>query len=238
MIPSPSKARTTAVRSPELDRIRAEQIAHKAHVARLEYAKTVDEIAIPAMNGGTKEEMATLLVALMPLALQLGIQRLRSYADAQDAMQDSLWAVVKYGHTFNRELRFTTWFYTVHRNVCLRILRGWARFPQLVLPAGGEAKEFASDWFEPSTLVIEAERARRIGNAIQSLPPDLISAVKLYYLGDDSQDEAARKLGLSRGAFRRRLAEVVSTLSAKLQDYDANGTSTKNNTGRRMAPVG
>ena len=121
-------------------------------------------------------------------------------ADAADACQEALMAIVRGLDGFDGRSAFGTWAYRVTTNACLDELRRRRRRPEPGLPDGAS---------EPSAPVDEMEAATTRADldvALRSLPADFRAAVVLRDVCGLSYDEISDILGIPPGTVRSRIA--------------------------------
>jgi len=126
-------------------------------------------------------------------------------ADAADACQEGLMAIVRGLHGFDGRSAFGTWAYRVTANACLDELRRRRRRPEPGLPQGGEVAS-------PVDVVDGAIIRLDLDQALQTLPSEYRSAVVLRDLCGLSYDEIAHALGIPPGTVRSRIARGRSAL--------------------------
>ena len=141
--------------------------------------------------------------------------------DAEDATQEALLKIVTRLSTFRRESRFSTWAWSVAARSILDFKRGRARAPQLSF------EDFEADLARDLDLTTSprAEDAVylaqvKIGCAramLQCLDGDHRVAYVLGEILGLDQREAARALGVSDAAFRKRLARARERVSATVR---------------------
>jgi RNA polymerase sigma-70 factor, ECF subfamily len=144
-------------------------------------------------------------------------------ADAADACQDALIAIVRALPRFDGRAAFGTWAYRIATNAALDELRRRRRRPE---PAGtvgdgtvgdgavgdGAAPEAAS---RPGpTAAVDARLD--VDAALAGLPPEFRAAVVLRDLCDLSYDEIAEVLDIPPGTVRSRIARGRAALADAL----------------------
>lgn len=139
-------------------------------------------------------------------------------ADAADATQDALMAVVRGLHRFDGRASFTTWSHRVAVNAALDELRRRRRRPvPSVDDPGGDG---ALAWERQAARgpdAGEAVAARLdIDAALQALPPDFRVAIVLRDLSGLSYAEIAEVLTIPVGTVRSRLSRGRDALAALL----------------------
>jgi RNA polymerase sigma-70 factor, ECF subfamily len=127
-------------------------------------------------------------------------------ADAADACQEALMAIVRGLPGFDGRSAFGTWAYRVTTNACLDELRRRRRRPEPGLPEGAAEVASPLDQVEASTVRVDLDKA------LQSLPADYRAAVVLRDLCGLSYDEIAQALDIPPGTVRSRIARGRSAL--------------------------
>lgn len=137
-------------------------------------------------------------------------------ADALDASQDALVAIVRGLPRFDGQAKFTTWAYRVTTNACLDELRRRGRRPVPGLPEDhdgavrGQSAPAAGIELLPDRLAIDA--------ALAQLPEEFRVAVVLRDLCDLEYADIADELGIPPGTVRSRIARGRSLLAAILTE--------------------
>ena len=131
-------------------------------------------------------------------------------ADAADACQEALMAIVRGLPGFDGRSAFGTWAYRVTTNACLDELRRRRRRPEPGLPEGSAEVASPLDHAEASTARVDIDRA------LQSLPADYRAAVVLRDVCGLSYDEIARALDIPGGTVRSRISRGRSAMIPSL----------------------
>jgi RNA polymerase sigma-70 factor (ECF subfamily) len=135
-------------------------------------------------------------------------------ADAADATQEALIAVVRGLDRFDGRAAFTTWLHRVATNACLDELRRRARRPQ---PVPDEVVGRAVS----STDTAEAVSARLdVDAALATLPIEFRAAVVLRDLCALDYAEIAEVLEIPPGTVRSRIARGRAAIAAHLGNPD------------------
>lgn len=127
-------------------------------------------------------------------------------ADAADACQEGLMAIVRGLASFDGRSAFGTWAYRVTANACLDELRRRRRRPEPGLPEGAGEVASPIDAMEGATIRLDLDQA------LQTLPTDYRAAVVLRDVCGLSYDEIAETLGIPPGTVRSRIARGRSAL--------------------------
>ena len=135
----------------------------------------------------------------------------------EEATQDTLIAVAESIHKFRSESRFTTWLYSIARNVAIGHLRKMN--PESPLDVADE--EAAAGAGRRLSSVV-AERTA-IQAAIEQLPPHYRDTVMLRDVERRSYEEIADALGIELNTVRSRLARGRAMLAAAILDQGSHG---------------
>ena len=127
-------------------------------------------------------------------------------ADAADACQEALMAVVRGLPSFDGRAAFGTWAYRVATNACLDELRRRRRRPEPGLPEGPAELPAPVDAVEGVITRLDLDQA------LQSLPADYRAAVVLRDVCGLSYEEIGQTLGIPPGTVRSRIARGRSAL--------------------------
>jgi RNA polymerase sigma-70 factor (ECF subfamily) len=135
-------------------------------------------------------------------------------ADALDATQEALIAVVRGLPKFDGRSRFSTWVYRIATNACLDELRRRRRRPAVGLPEHDGA---TADPADPSRPIDEGVSDRiDIDAALAELAPEFRAAVVLRDLCRLDYAEIAEVLDIPAGTVRSRIARGRGQLADRL----------------------
>ena len=136
-------------------------------------------------------------------------------ADAADALQEAMIAIVRGLANFDGRSAFSTWSYRVATNACLDELRRRRRRPE---PVDDEALEAEGrDLADDPAAFVEAAGARAdIDAALSTLAPEFRIAVVLRDLVGLDYAEIAEVLGAPPGTVRSRIARGRAALADRL----------------------
>ncbi|MDQ3757223.1 MAG: RNA polymerase sigma factor [Actinomycetota bacterium] len=159
---------------------------------------------------GDRRSLDTLLRRNYPSVYALCRRMTGNDADAADAAQDALVAMVRGLSRFDGRSRFSTWAYRVTTNVCLDELRRRRRRP--------EPHDDASLARTAPSPGIEGAVVDRvdIDAALRSLPPDFRAAVVLRDLCGLDYEEIGTVLGIPAGTVRSRISRGRAAVADRL----------------------
>ena len=136
-------------------------------------------------------------------------------ADALDATQDALIAVVRGLARFDGRSKFSTWVYRVTTNTCLDELRRRRRRPVTGLHDDtGEGPEVADP--ASATATEQVDDRLLLDEALATLPDDFRAAVVLRDLCQLDYAEIAEVLEVPAGTVRSRIARGRAQLADRL----------------------
>jgi RNA polymerase sigma-70 factor (ECF subfamily) len=139
-------------------------------------------------------------------------------ADAADATQEALIAIVRALPRFQRESRFSTWAYRIAVNAALDELRRRRRRPQPGIEDGTWPVAGALQTGDPETAIDRVD----INAALRRLSPELRAAAVLRDLCALDYAEIAEVLDVPIGTVRSRIARGRAGLAAILQAGSGN----------------
>jgi RNA polymerase sigma-70 factor (ECF subfamily) len=137
-------------------------------------------------------------------------------ADAHDATQEALIAIVRGLSRFDGRAAFGTWAYRIATNACLDELRRRRRRPEPGLPELDRVP--VGDGPELGTAVTDQ---LAIQGALATLPAEFRAAVVLRDLCQLDYAEIGEVLGIPPGTVRSRIARGRSVLARSLGPRDA-----------------
>jgi RNA polymerase sigma-70 factor (ECF subfamily) len=136
-------------------------------------------------------------------------------ADALDATQDAMIAVVRGLSRFDGRSRFSTWVYRVATNTCLDELRRRRRRPVVGLPEHDDMGADGADEHE-APIADRAVDRMLVDRALAGLPEDFRAAVVLRDLCQLDYAEIAEVLEIPPGTVRSRIARGRAHLADRL----------------------
>ncbi len=135
-----------------------------------------------------------------------------NHADALDATQEALIAIVKGLDRFDGRARFSTWAYRVATNACLDELRRRSRRPDPGL-TDDHAENALVASFRPRDPAETVSAKVDVDSALAGLPEEFRVAVILRDLAGLDYAEIAEVLDIAPGTVRSRIARGRSRLA-------------------------
>jgi len=158
--------------------------------------------------------------------LNMVYRTLRDSADAEDIAQNVFVQVFKSADRYRVEAKFSTWLFTIARNLCLNEIRRRSRHPAESLDAAQEPDdEGSSRQFEDRRntsapdLLLRDELTHKVEDALASLPENQRTAILLFKEKDMSYEEISKILDCSLSATKSLIHRGRETLKEKLKPY-------------------
>ena len=157
---------------------------------------------------GDEAARAEVAALLAPLAYRYALRMLRNEQDARDAAQDALVKVLRHLHRYNPRWRLGTWALSIVRNTCIDELRrrrrtGREEPPDVADPRPGPLEEAS-----------RRQRARRLHEALERVPPLYREVLVLYHFEHRKYQEIADILGIPIGTVMNRIFRARRKLRA------------------------
>jgi RNA polymerase sigma-70 factor, ECF subfamily len=163
--------------------------------------------------------------------IHLAWRMLRDPVEAEDLAQNVFIQVYKSADRYAVASKFSTWIFTIARNLCLNELRRRSRHPAAPLeapfpdgedhpPQQYEDKAIAS----PPENLLQGELAEKIDQALDELPEKQRTAILLCRQDDLSYEDIGKVLGCSVSATKSIIYRGRETLKQKLKPYLRTGT--------------
>lgn len=151
---------------------------------------------------------------------------LRDEAEAEDVAQNVFLQVYKSRDRYRRTAKFSTWLFTIARNLCLNELRRRARHPADSLEeSGGEGEETGGRQTAdprvtlPTEHALQGELAELVEAALGDLPENQRTAILLCRQEELSYEQIAQVLGCSVSATKSLIHRGRETLKERLKPY-------------------
>ena len=151
---------------------------------------------------------------------------LRDETETEDVAQNVFLQVYKSRDRYERTAKFSTWLFTIARNLCLNEIRRRARHPADSLEeTHAEYDDQPSRQYEdkkiflPTDNVLHSELAQKIEAALAELPENQRTAILLCRQDELSYEEIAAVLGCTLSATKSLIHRGRETLKEKLKPY-------------------
>lgn len=156
---------------------------------------------------------------------------LRDEAESEDLAQNVFLQVYKSRQRYQHTAKFSTWLFTIARNLCLNEIRRRSRHPAESIEVGhAENEDQPHRQYEdkkihlPVENVLHGELAAKIEEALADLPENQRTAILLCRQDELSYEEIAEILDCSLSATKSLIHRGRETLKEKLKPYLKSGT--------------
>ena len=158
--------------------------------------------------------------------MNLAYRSLRDVTEAEDLAQNVFVQVYKSAGRYQPAAKFSTWLFTIARNLCLNEIRRRSRHPAESLDqTHAEADDQPLHQVEdkrvaaPPEQLLHGELEQKITDALTELPENQRTALLLCRQEELSYEEIAEVLGCSLSATKSLIHRGRETLKVKLKPY-------------------
>jgi RNA polymerase sigma-70 factor (ECF subfamily) len=175
---------------------------------------------------GDRDAFEELVEKYKQPVMNLVYRTLPDATEAEDLAQHVFLQVYKSAHRYEISAKFSTWIFTIARNLCLNEIRRRSRHPADSLDQHfGEEDEHAerqlpdTKAFAPPDAVLHQELRHKIDEALADLPENQRTALELCRQEDVSYEDIAEILGCSLSATKSIIHRAREVLKQRLKPY-------------------
>jgi RNA polymerase sigma-70 factor, ECF subfamily len=185
-----------------------------------------DAALMMRVKQGDAASFAELVDKYKQPVLNLAWRMLRDPTEAEDLAQNVFVQVHKSAHRYQAASKFSTWLFTITRNLCLNEIRRRSRHPADSLDApqvAGEdqlGQQFEDHrTFSPPESLLHGELVEKLEQALSELPENQRTAIILCQQQELSYEEIAKVLGCSLSATKSIIHRGREVLKERLKLY-------------------
>jgi len=185
-----------------------------------------DVVLMLRVKRGDRVAFAELVEKYKQPVMNLVYRTLHDATEAEDLAQNVFLQVYKSAKRYESRAKFSTWLFTIARNLCLNEIRRRSRHPADSLEeAHAEHEDQPRQQFEdikivpPPDKLLHGELAQKIEEALAGLPENQRTAILLCRQEELSYEEIAEILGCSLSATKSLIHRGRETLKEKLRPY-------------------
>jgi RNA polymerase sigma-70 factor (ECF subfamily) len=193
--------------------------------------EVTDEVLMVRFQRGDRTAFTRLVRRHQIPLFNFAFRQLGAQAVAEEVVQDAFVRVVQSAADFKHEARFTTWVYTIVRNLCVDQMRRRAlrRHPSLDEPRAGRAGEEDGPTLLEQTADSRAsvereatgtELKERIARAVETLPDEQREVFLLREISNLAFKEIALVTGVPENTVKSRMRYALERLQLALCDYE------------------
>ncbi len=179
---------------------------------------------------GDRAAFASLVDKYKQPVLNLAWRMLHDLTEAEDLAQNVFVQVYKSSYRYEVSSKFSTWLFTIARNLCLNEIRRRSRHPAASLdaPQGDDESQPAQQFEDKKTrsapdLLLHGELEQKIEEALADLPENQRTAILLCRQDELSYEDIARVLNCSLSATKSLIHRGRETLKQRLKAYLSTG---------------
>jgi RNA polymerase sigma-70 factor (ECF subfamily) len=196
----------------------------------LSAGEVTDEVLMVRFQRGDRTAFTTLVRRHQTSLYNFALRQIGAQAVAEEVVQDAFVRVVQNAAEFKHEARFTTWVYTILRNLCIDQLRRRAlrRHPSLDERASRRGDEEGPTLLEQtadSRASVEREATgtelkEKIARAVETLPDEQREVFLLREVSNLPFKEIATITGVPENTVKSRMRYALERLQQALCDYE------------------
>jgi RNA polymerase sigma-70 factor (ECF subfamily) len=175
---------------------------------------------------GDRAAFAELVEKYKQPVMNFVFRSLRDEIEAEDLAQNVFLQVYKSRARYKQTAKFSTWLFTIARNLCLNEIRRRSRHPaESIEEAHAEHEDLPRQQYEdksqiaPPEKLLHGELAQKIEEALAGLPENQRTAILLCRQDELSYEEIAEILDCSLSATKSLIHRGRETLKQKLKPY-------------------
>jgi RNA polymerase sigma-70 factor, ECF subfamily len=192
-----------------------------------------DAVLMLRVKRGDRAAFAELVEKYKQPVMNFVYRSLRDETEAEDLAQNVFLQVYKSRSRYKQTAKFSTWLFTIARNLCLNELRRRSRHPAESIEEtqaenesreGGTQRQYEDkSQMAPPEKLLQEELAQKIEEALAELPENQRSAILLCRQDELSYEEIADVLDCSLSATKSLIHRGRETLKEKLKRYLSTG---------------
>jgi RNA polymerase sigma-70 factor (ECF subfamily) len=176
---------------------------------------------------GDRAAFEELVARYRQAVLNFVFRTLPDATEAEDLAQGVFVQVWKSAARYEPSAKFTTWLFTIARNLCLNEFRRRSRHPadSLDAPPHAGTDEPRGHSVEDKRVVaasdtlLSGELEAKVAEAVAALPENQRTALLLWQRDELSYEDIAKVLGCSLSAVKSLIHRARETLKARLKPY-------------------
>jgi len=188
-----------------------------------------DEALMIRFQQGDRTAFAALVKRHKTPLFNFALRQIRVRTTAEDVVQETFVRVVQNVADFKHEARFTTWLYTIARNLCIDHLRKGALRKHPSLDATHSSQDDGGPTLGEQTADARANVERdatagelrvRIASAVETLPDDQREVFLMREVANLAFKEIAQITGVPENTVKSRMRYALERLQSALSEYE------------------
>ena len=191
--------------------------------------EVTDEQLMVRFQRGDRSAFTSLVRRHQTALFNFALRQLRVQSVAEDVVQEAFVRVVQNAADFKHEARFTTWVYTITRNLCIDQLRKRAlrKHPSLDESRAGEEGDGPTlgEQMPDGRASVEREATgtelrERIARAVETLPDEQREVFLMREVSNLPFKEIAEITGVPENTVKSRMRYALERLQQALSEYE------------------
>ncbi len=193
------------------------------------HTEATDEVLMIRFQSGDRSAFALLVRKHQRPLYNFALRQLRSAPAAEEVVQDAFVRVVQNAADFKHEARFSTWLYTIARNLCIDQMRKHAlrRHPSLDEPKRAEegdgptlGEQTADSRANVERAALSGEIRERVMAAMDELPEEQREVFLMREVASLPFKEIAEIVGVPENTVKSRMRYALERLQAALSEFE------------------
>ena len=191
--------------------------------------EVTDEALMIRFQAGERSVFQVLVRRYQGPLYNFALRHLRSPASAEEVVQDAFVRLVQNAADFKHEARFSTWMFTIVRNLCIDQIRKQSlrRHPSLDEskradegdgPTLGE--QTADSQANVERTAVSTEIRERLLQAVDALPDEQREVFLMREVSNLPFKEIAEIVGIPENTVKSRMRYALERLQAALSEYE------------------
>ena len=178
-----------------------------------------DDHLLALVGGGDERALGHLYARYASVVFAFVLARVSDRGVAEEVSADVWLGCWRSARAFRRDAKVLTWLLGIaKRQIYMHTRR--KRLPQVPLDEE-QANELPSDELGPAELVLAADQAAAVLDALDALPESLAEVVRLAWLHELPYEEIADVVGVPVGTVKSRMSRARRQLREELRRQDA-----------------
>jgi RNA polymerase sigma-70 factor (ECF subfamily) len=182
-----------------------------------------DEQLMLAFRDGSAAAFEQLVLRHRPRVFHFILRSVREAGRAEDLLQETWLRVIRTAGTYEPKARFTTWLYSLARNLCLDSSRRDRSRPTEPLGEAPMSQGLPDDAASPERQAHDAQVRPLLEQALADLPPEQCEVFILREYSGIQFKEIAKITGASEPTVKSRMRYALQTLRQRLTELGVEG---------------
>jgi RNA polymerase sigma-70 factor, ECF subfamily len=189
---------------------------------------TTDEVLFTQYRRGNKNAFHSIVQRHERALYNFVLRQVHVSSTAEDMVQETFVRVVQNADSFKEESRFSTWLYTIARNLCIDFLRKKAHKNHTSLDVSPDSQEtnlalqerLATPELGADRNSINQQLQKHIQKAVETLPEEQREVFMLRHVTELAFKEIADIVGVNENTVKSRMRYALERLQLALAEFE------------------